>query len=293
MSSLTKMAVLPLPVYERLAKYEKNYPYIKNLVEADVQKEKILNSGSNIMATHLAYNLNQQKIDAGKVKLFPPQIDKPHGHNPKMLHQGIGHPVEPKPYSQNIGNRVESVLSPQPTLEEDIEYAEEVKEAENAEAGQEAAIAEEVGVEDEEDEFEDSGDLDNPIDDSSMMNLDESVLESEQEEFTTPEKSTKKPKAKKPESTEKEFEISPNSKQAYASIKEMEKIINTRVPRTHLFFGDDGTVFLNGTALKNSKMNAILNFIATPNAQYVAGATKVLNAMLRVPEFDYGGMVKK
>ena len=76
---------------ERLAKYEKNYPYIKNLVEADVQKEKILNSGSNIMATHLAYNLNQQKIDAGKVKLFPPQIDKPHGHNPKMLHQGISY----------------------------------------------------------------------------------------------------------------------------------------------------------------------------------------------------------
>jgi len=83
-----------------------------------------------------------------------------------------------------------------------------------------------------------------------------------------------------------EFNVSDNTTRRYMNAQHMREMIELRVPIEELYVNKYGHVFEQGHAVKNSNIDAILNYLTTPNAQHCAGSTAVLRNLYRVPHFD-------
>ena len=83
-----------------------------------------------------------------------------------------------------------------------------------------------------------------------------------------------------------ELDISLTSQQRYAARRQIEHTLNRRIPNSYMFADDRGVLYHQGKPITNSNLDAILNFLTTPRAQYVAGATALFRALLKVPGFD-------
>jgi len=250
MDSVTKMAVLPMPVFERLAKYDPNYSSVKNLIDTDIKKDIVLNKRTNLMGQLFSYNLNQQKLDNEKRHLygqtpFPiPKIPK----KPEPTMQQSQAPTHQEDDEDEFFDSSTEIQTDPPA--QTVETPDEPVETENADV-----------VEEETNHVEPAVDADQGTD-----SMDESKV------------------AEPPA----ELDISLASQEKYANIKAMQRLIDKRVPRQYMFTDDQGQLHLDGELVEGTNINAILNFITTPGTNYVRGATTVLHTLLKLPDFDQG-----
>ena len=261
MSTLTKMAVLPIRIVDRLAKYDPDLQHIKNLIDADLKRDTILFANMNPVAAHMAYNINQQKLEQEKSAVFKGTTDLQHGES---IHTQKPHvstypikervPIAPKPIApQPIAPSVPEVqppddLPPIPKADEDDENFQDVQEIPPTNQA-----AEEASVDEENDTVDISDDH------SSPENLD----------------------------------ISISSQQRYANGKTIKNLLTKVIPDNYLSVDEEsGSIVLEGQEIKNANLDAIINFLTTPNAQYVAGSTTILRALLKVPGFDAANLIE-
>lgn len=264
MSTLTKMAVLPMPMVDRLAKYDKDLQHITNLIQADYKRDKILSSNSsNPMSNYLAYNENQSKIEREKEALFGNRQLIPtlrnsvqHVSHAELAETGVHSRAKPTnlPYVRPRSPDRE-IVRPQPPRVPPIQQP-------PLPAVEEPPQQEIVTQHDDDDEQSQETTPTN-------QNPDESMAESETS-FTSA----------------KDGNLSFDSQRRYQNAKLMKKTIAEIVPQDYLSFDENGAVHIERGQVGNSNIDAILNYLTTPNAQYVAGAMSVLEALYKVPNFN-------
>jgi len=258
MSNLTKMAVLPIRIVDRLAKYDPDLQHIKNLIDTDLKRDTILFANMHPMAAHMAYNMNQQKLEQEKNAVFKGTTDLHHGES---IHSQKPHvstyqkrvPIAPQPITpQPIEQRVPEPPAPLPPIpevdEEEDNFQDVVEEIPPTnQAAEEASVEEENNIADMSDEHSDPENLD----------------------------------------------ISISSQQRYANGKTIKKLLTQVIPDSYLSVDEEsGSIFLEGQEIKSANVDAVINFLTTPNAQYVAGSTTVLRALLKVPGFDAANVIE-
>ena len=256
MSNLTKMAVLPIRIVDRLAKYDPDLQHIKNLIDTDLKRDTILFANMHPMTAHMAYNMNQQKLEQEKNAVFKGKTDLRHGES---IHSQKPHvssyqkkervPIAPQPIEQ----RVPEPPAPLPPIPEVDEEAEEEDFQDVQEIPPTNQAAEEASIEEE----------------NNTVDMSDAHSDSEN------------------------LDISISSQQRYANGKTIKKLLTKVIPDNYLSVDEEsGSIFLEGQEIKSANLDAIINFLTTPNAQYVAGSTTVLRALLKVPGFDAANVIE-
>jgi len=258
MSNLTKMAVLPIRIVDRLAKYDPDLQHIKNLIDTDLKRDTILFANMHPMAAHMAYNMNQQKLEQEKNAVFKGTTDLHHGES---IHSQ-------KPHVSSYQKRVP--IAPQPITPQPIEQS--VPEPP-------APLPPIPEVDEEEDNFQDVVEEIPPTNQAA----EEASVEEENDARNISDE----------QSDPENLDISISTQQRYANGKTVKKLITQVIPDSYLSVDEEsGSIFLEGKEIQSANVDAIINFLTTPNAQYVAGSTSVLRALLKVPGFDAANIIE-
>ena len=248
MNSITKMAVLPLSVAERLSKYDTDLQHITNLIDADKRRDRILASKMDPMTAHLAYTTNQIKLDQEKDAVF--------GHRqlvPETTRvQNIAH--KPVPNFPAHSWKERQIPIPQtPSRHESIEddnFADAIGEPIKAETPAEPPIVQ---------------NLLEPGKTHELSDDDDDDLDDQKEENPN---------------------VSLTTQRRYTNRRTMKELLLSGTPRGYVDIAEDGTVSVNDRRLMNSNIDGILNYLTTPNSQYVAGSGTIMDTLYRVPGFD-------
>ena len=271
MSTLTKMAVLPMPVVERLAKYDKDLQHITNLIDRDIKRQQILsNPNLKPMAAQMAFAINQAKLDRENNAVFGSRQLIP---KESVKEQRVSHTDFSNPQAHTRGKYPSDQIPLSPEIPEI--YIQEVPTKEEINTEEKIPTQEVLSPVKPtlpEDEFVDSVEI---IPDKKPIDADDLGTDLETEEMDLEEAGTTN-----------ELDISLTSRERYANNRSMKKLIKDVMPQNYLTFNEAGTVLYKNEMIPNSHIDGILNYLVTPNAQYVAGAMTVLKALYRVPNFN-------
>lgn len=267
MSSIEKFVVAPENVWNRLAKYSPEVVALESLIDADVKKDKIITGNFDPMTKKIAYKINQPRLNMSRQKIFGKKSRNMPNTDTSIPKDSGSHDVK-QPISESVQNDDEDNISEFQSVKDENEQVDEVTSDENDENIQHEkeeqspsdTIQKEDSTQQEADVIVDS--QNDALDDTRIADL-------EHEE----------------EGMEDDLNISQASLAKIKAIKQAKQIIDKQVPRKHLWFDADGMVYIEGEPIKKS-IDAILNFLYTPDSNYVAGSGTVLYNMLRVPGFN-------